>query len=185
MLRRVLPAHGRVLEIASGTGQHAAAFAGAFPHLDFQPSDLDPAARNSIAAWTAAAGAGNVSPPQEIDVTVAHWGEDLPAPFAAIMAINLTHISPWAASLGLIEGAGRLLADDGILYLYGPYSRGGRHTADSNAAFDLSLRQQDPHWGVRDLDDIAAELERVGLAINEMIEMPANNYSLIIRRTRH
>ncbi len=136
-------------------------------------------------AWTAAAGLGNVLPPREIDVTVAQWGDDLPAPFAAIIAINLIHISPWSASLGLIEGARRLLADDGILYLYGPYSRGGRHTAESNAAFDLSLRRQDPHWGVRDLDDFDAELERVGLAIEEMIEMPANNYSLIIRRTQH
>ncbi len=184
MLRRLLPAQGRVLEIASGTGQHVAAFAGAFPDLHFQPSDLNPAARDSIVAWIAAAGVENALPPREIDVTAAEWGRDLPAPFAAILAINLIHISPWAASLGLIEGAGRLLAADGILYLYGPYSRGGRHTADSNVAFDLSLRQQDPHWGVRDLDEIAAELERVGLAIQEIIEMPANNHSLIIRRTR-
>lgn len=183
MLRRFLPAHGRVLEIASGTGQHVAAFAGAFPDLEFQPSDLNPAARDSIVAWTAATCAENVSAPREIDVTVAEWGEDLPAPFAAIMAINLIHISPWAASLGLIEGAARLLTEDGLLYLYGPYSRGGQHTSESNVAFDWSLRQQDPSWGVRDLDDLTNELARVGLAIRETIEMPANNYSLIIRRT--
>lgn len=183
MLRRFLPAHGRVLEIASGTGQHVAAFAKTFPYIEFQPSDLNPAARDSIAAWTAEAGVENVSPPREIDVTVAEWGQDLPAPFAAILAINLIHISPWAASLGLIDGAARLLTDDGLLYLYGPYSRGGRHTSQSNAAFDLSLKQQDPNWGVRDIDDLANELARVGLAIRETIEMPANNHSLIIRRT--
>lgn len=182
MLRRFLPAHGRALEIASGTGQHVAAFASAFPYLEFQPSDLNPAARDSIAAWTAAAGVANVLPPREIDVTAADWGEDLPAPFAAIMAINLIHISPWAASIGLIEGAARLLGDDGFLYLYGPYSRSGQHTAESNAAFDLSLRQQDPSWGVRDLDDVTRELDRRSLAIGETIEMPANNFSLIIQR---
>jgi hypothetical protein len=182
VLRRWLPAAGTVLEIASGTGEHVSHFAAEFPKLVFQPSDPDRAARASVAAWTA--GMANVRPPLALEVAATGWEDDpgIPAPIAAILCINMIHISPWAATLGLMRGAGRLLAAGGVLYLYGAYRREGRHTAPSNAAFDASLRRQNPEWGVRDLEGVIAEAEARGFALADVVEMPANNLSVIFRR---
>lgn len=173
VLRRILPPHGRVLEVASGTGEHTAFFAPHFPRLTWQPSDPDPAARASIAAWTA--GIANVCAPLELDAATSAW----PMTAAdAILCINMIHIAPWTAAVGLVANASRLLPGDGVLYLYGPYKRGGQHTAPSNAAFDASLRARDPAWGVRDVDAVAALAARAGFGPPEITEMPANNLSL-------
>jgi hypothetical protein len=184
VLRRCLPATGAVLEIASGTGEHVAWFAAQFPGLAFQPSDPGRTQRASVAAWIAAAGVPNIRPPLALDVASPDWEKnaDIPNPLAAILCINMIHISPWAATLGLMRGAGHLLADGRVLYLYGAYKRGGRHNAPSNAAFDASLREQNPEWGVRDLETVTAEADRAGFALNEVVEMPANNLSVIFRR---
>jgi hypothetical protein len=180
VLRRWLPPTGTVLEIASGTGEHVGHFAAEFPDLVFQPSDPERTARASVAAWTA--GMANVRPPLALDVAVPGWEDDpgIPHPLAAILCINMIHISPWAATLGLMRGAGRLLAAGGVLYLYGAYKRGGTHTTPSNAAFDASLRRQNPEWGVRDLEAVVAEAEAHGFALAEVVEMPANNLSLFL-----
>lgn len=182
LLRQVLPASGAVLEIASGTGQHVVAFARAFPGLDWQPSDPDPRARTSIAAWAAQAGLGNLRPPLSLDVTRPGWERVPRRPVQAIVCINLLQVAPWAACEGLMRGAGRLFEDSGVLYLYGPFARGGRHTAPSNEAFDRALRLRDPAWGVRDVDDVVACARRRGLDLERTLEMPANNLSVVLRR---
>ena len=179
VLRRVLPPQGLVLEIASGTGQHAAHCAAHLPGLVWQPSDLDTGAHASITAWAAHGGLSNVRPRLTIDVTQEPWPLERAN---AIVCINMIHISPWDASIGLMRGAERLLPPGGVLYLYGPYKRGGAHTAPSNAAFDESLRQQNPAWGVRNLEDVAALASRHGFDLEEVVEMPANNLSVILRR---
>ena len=178
VLARELPAHGTVLEIASGSGEHAVAFARAFPALTWQPTDTSPAALASIAAWRAEAGLANLAAPLALDVTT-------PWPLAhadAIVCINMVHIAPWEAALALFAGAGRLLAPEGLLYLYGPYRFDGAFTAPSNAAFDESLRARDPRWGIRDVRELEAAAAAHGLALRETIAMPANNHSLIVRR---
>ncbi|QGR84475.1 DUF938 domain-containing protein [Burkholderia multivorans] len=179
VLRRVLPARGRVLEIASGTGQHVVHFAHGLPALRWQPSDPDPLARKSIAAWIAHTGVANVDAPLAFDVRDASWPA---APIDAIVCINMIHISPWASAQALFAGAARVLRPDGVLYLYGPYRRGGRHTAPSNDAFDLQLRSRDPSWGVRDLETVVALGADLGLDCTEVVEMPANNLSVVFRR---
>ncbi|BDC42587.1 Protein of unknown function [Paraburkholderia steynii] len=179
VLERVLPATGTVLEIASGTGQHAIHFAAALPHLVWQPSDLDDEARASIAAWTAHSGLANVRPPLALDVRDASWGIEAAA---AIVCINMIHISPWASAQALIGGAGRLLGPGGVLFLYGPYRRGGAHTAPTNAAFDEQLRRRNPAWGVRDMEDVVALADAAGFDADEPVEMPANNFSLVFRK---
>jgi hypothetical protein len=177
ILRRVLPSRGLVLEISSGTGEHATFFAPQLPDLTWQPSDPDPAARASIAAWTEATGAANVRPPLALDARADAW----PLTRAdAIICINMIHIAPWEAALGLFAGASRLLAKGSPLYLYGPFKRGGEHTAPSNAAFDASLRARDLSWGVRDLDSVTAAAARAGLGLSEVVAMPANNLSLVL-----
>lgn len=181
VLRRVLPATGNVLEIASGTGEHVVHFATHLPGLVFQPSDPNPAHRASIGAWTAAERLASVRPPLALDVTASGWDahDGIPRPLAAVLCINMIHISPWDATLGLLRGAGRLLDAGGVLYLYGPYRRAGRHTAPSNEAFDRSLRMQDPAWGVRDLEEVAAAAGAEGFAHAETVQMPANNLSVV------
>ena len=179
VLRRVLPRAGLVLEIASGTGQHAAAFAAACPELTWQPSDSDPMARASIAAWAEDSGQTNLRPPLDLDVCYPDWPSRIADPVAAILCINMIHIAPWAACEGLLQGAGQILPDGGLLYLYGPFRREGQHTAPSNAAFDRALRAQNPAWGVRDLEAVAARAEAHGLAMRETVAMPANNLSVI------
>lgn len=179
VLRTTLPPSGLVLEIASGSGEHAVHFARAFPGLRWQPSDPDPAALASIAAWRAEAGLANLAAPLLLDAAAALWPVERAD---AIVCINMAHISPWAATQGLMAGAGRLLDAGAPLYLYGPWLRAGAPTAPSNEAFDASLRARDPAWGLRDVDAATAEAERHGLVLDQVIEMPANNLSLIYRR---
>ena len=177
VLHSVLPDGGLVLEVASGTGEHAAHFAAALPFLDFQPSDPDAGARASCDAWTRQAALPNLRAAIALDARDAIW------PLAAadaVLCINMVHISPWAATKGLLRGAAAILSPEGVLFLYGPFRRGGHHTAPSNAAFDESLRARDPAWGVRDLEAVAAAAQ--GFA-GPMIEiMPADNLSLIFRK---
>lgn len=183
VLRAALPPSGEALEVASGTGQHVAAFAEAFPAIAWRPSDPDPSARESIAAWTAHCGLDNIRAPLDLDVASAAWEGPLRSSFDAVLAINLIHISPWAACLGLLRGAAALLSPGGVLYLYGPYFRDGVPTAPSNLAFDESLRARDPAWGVRNLAAVAGAAETVGLTLQETVEMPANNLSVLLRLT--
>jgi len=179
VLRRILPAHGTVLEIASGTGEHILHFAREFPALRWQPSDPDPAALRSIEAWRARAGPDNLLPPVALDAR----GETWPVAAAdAILCINMVHISPWAATLGLLRGAGRLLAPGAPLYLYGAYRQAGVATAPSNEAFDAGLRARDPQWGLRQLDDVVAAAEGQGLVLEQVVPMPANNLSVVLRK---
>ena len=175
VLRRVLPARGRVLELASGSGEHAAHFARALPGLVFQPSDPDPTRRASITAYAGDANLPNLLPP--IDLDAAGTWPDIAAD--AVLCINMIHIAPWAAAEGLVRGAGKLGA---ALILYGPYRRHGRHTAPSNEAFDADLRSRNPAWGVRDMEAVAGLAAANGYAAPEIVAMPANNFMLIFRR---
>jgi hypothetical protein len=179
VLRDYLPDTGHVLEIASGSGEHVLHFARACPGLVFQPSDPDPRCRASIEAWAMDdPRLTNVRPPLAFDV-MDPWP---PLKVSAVLCINMIHIAPWAATRALIAGAGRLLDPSGLLYLYGPYKRAGVHTAPSNAVFDASLRAQDPAWGVRDLEDVAALATDAGFEEPAIRPMPANNLSLIFRK---
>lgn len=179
VLARVLPPRGSVLELASGSGEHAAYFASALPGLVWQPSEREVAAFDSIAAW--AESVPNVREAILLDVTQDPWPiETVDAVFSA----NLIHIAPWEACLGLLRGTARHLAPNGVLVLYGPYAIGGRHTAASNAAFDEDLRRRDPSWGVRDLDAVLDAARAHGLALRERVPMPANNQTLVFERTQ-
>lgn len=179
VLTRVLPPRGLVLEIGSGTGQHVAHFAKALPGLIFQPSEMDLERHPSIEAWTAAGKLSNVKPPLAIDVTKRPW----PVSAAdAVVCINVIHISPWEATLGLMAGASSILPDAGMLVTYGPYMRGGAHTSQSNQAFDESLRARNPLWGVRDIDTVVEVAGHEGLALVETVPMPANNLTLVWRK---
>ena len=180
VLRRVLPPQGVVLEIASGTGQHVIHFAAGLPDLKWQPSDADAQARASIAAWSADANLPNVLPPLDLDVRCEPW----PVQRAdALVCINMIHIAPWAAAERLLDGASRLLGPGAPLVLYGPYRRDSRHTAPSNEAFDADLRRRNPDWGVRDLEAVAALASRNGFVLEEVVEMPANNLCVVLRRS--
>jgi hypothetical protein len=179
VLRAILPSKGIVLEIASGSGEHIVHFASHLPTLRFCPSAPDASARESISAWIAATGVENVSAPLTLDAATAPWPV---ASADAVICINMVHISPWPATEGLFEGARALLPAGAPLYLYGPYKREGAHTAPSNAEFDASLRARIPEWGVRDLEAVADLGRRTGFEAPEIVEMPANNLSLIFRR---
>jgi SAM-dependent methyltransferase len=179
VLARHLPASGLVLEIASGSGEHALHFAAHFPGLRFQPTDPDAAALASIAAWREEAQLANLLPPLMLDVMADTW----PVQRAdAVVCINMIHIAPWEATAALIRGAARVLPHDGVLFLYGPFTQGGQHTAPSNAEFDASLRAQDARWGVRDLEAVACAASAAGFAAPVIESMPANNLSVIFRR---
>ena len=179
VLRRHLPETGLLLEVSAGTGEHAAHFAAALPGLIWQPTDPDPGARASIAAWAREAKLNTLRPPLALDAAAEDWPV---ARADAVLCINMIHIAPWAAGLGLLRGAARLLPPAGPLVLYGPYRRGGRHTAPSNAAFDAGLRAQDPAWGVRDLEAVAEAALAAGFGPPAVEEMPANNLVLVFRR---
>lgn len=186
VLKEVLPAGGRVLELASGTGEHAVHFAAAFPGLVWQPTDPNAAARASVAAWIAQTGSANVLPPLALDVRDTPWvlanASATWTSVDAIVCINMIHISPWACTEALFREAERWLATGGVLYLYGPYRREGAHTAPSNAAFDADLRQRDASWGLRDMETVIALAAAHGLQADAAIPMPANNFSLVFRR---
>lgn len=179
VLRGILPARGLLLEVASGSGEHALHFAPTFPGLAFQPSDPDPEARASIDAWCA--GVANIRPAIALDAAAPHWPLDHAD---AVLCINMIHIAPWAACEGLMRGAARLLPEGAPLVLYGPFRRGGAHTAPSNAAFDESLRARDPAWGVRDLEAVVAEAAGAGFGPPDITAMPANNLTVAFRRRR-
>jgi SAM-dependent methyltransferase len=180
VLKRVLPPQGLVLEVASGSGEHAAYFAEKFPALRWQPTESDSRALASIAGHRAAANTANLLAPLVLDVTSARWPVERAD---ALVCCNMIHITPWAVTEGLMAGAERTLARGGLLYLYGPYRIDGRHTAPSNQDFDTRLRAQNPQWGIRDLSDVADLAKRCGLELAETVPMPANNLSVIFRRT--
>ncbi|MDP4005579.1 DUF938 domain-containing protein [Methylobacterium sp. NEAU K] len=179
VLRVVLPATGTILEIASGSGEHAVHVATALPGLTWQPSDPEEAARRSVAAHARRSGVANILPPLDLDAASDRWPV---ACVDGIVCINMIHIAPWAATEGLMAGAGRTLPAGGVLVLYGPFREGGRHGADSNAAFDADLRARDPRWGVRDLEAVSRVAATAGLELIRRIAMPANNLSLVYRR---
>jgi Protein of unknown function (DUF938) len=179
VLRDVLPKTGVILEIASGSGEHVVHFARNLPSLVFQPSDPDQDALLSVAAWANATGVTNVCAPIALDASNPVW------PIASadgIICINMVHISPWDATLGLIKGAAAILPPRSPLYLYGPYIRGGFATAPSNQAFDQNLRDRNPNWGLRDLQAVEAMAQSVGFSAPVITEMPANNLSAVFRR---
>jgi len=178
-LRRLLPAQGMALEIASGTGQHAAHFAAALPGWRWQPSDGDARSLASIAAWCE--GVPNVLPPLQLDVLAAEW-RGVPTNVDTIFCANMLHISPWATCAALMQGAARHLSERGLLLLYGPYVVDGEPTAPSNAAFDADLRARDPAWGLRRLADVCGEAAVSGLQLRERLSMPANNLLLAFAR---
>lgn len=177
VLRDVLPQNARVLEIASGSGEHAVYMACAMPAITWQPSDPEDEARASIDAWIAHEGLANVASPLAIDVRNPNWSVD--GPFDAVVAINMIHYSPWESTSALFAGASHLLRKGGIVFLYGPYKRDGKHTAPSNEVFEVWLKERDPSFGVRDLRDIEREAGRHGFSLQKAMEMPANNLSLI------
>lgn len=179
ILREVLPDKGTILEIASGTGEHAVYFGMKFPDLAFQPSDPDPACCQSIVAWTKREAVTNVLPPKQLDAQAAQW--EVPKP-AAILCINMVHISPWESSIGLFKKAGGLLDPGAPLYLYGPYLRAEVETSPGNLAFERSLKSRDLRWGLRDVADMDALAMRSGFARERLTEMPANNISLVYRK---
>ena len=202
VLREWLPAKGLVLEIASGTGEHAVAFAEAFPHLEWQPSDIHPDALSSIAAWRAEAALPNLHDPVALDASAPDWpvsqadallsikmdsdscDDSKPAEkggFDVVLNLNMVHISPWSAALGLLDGAARVLKRGGALILYGPWLRAGVETAPSNLAFDQQLRERDPEWGLRRVEDFDAAASNRGFALEQTRAMPANNLMLLFR----
>ena len=181
LLQRVLPERGSALEIASGTGQHLAFFAATMPQWTWQPSDMTAGAFDSIAAWCAQAGVANVRAPVLLDVLAAHWPVD-DAAMDLVYCANMLHISPWATCAALMRGAARCLAPQGQLVTYGPYLEQGVATSQGNLDFDVDLRQRNPAWGIRALEDVAREAEAAGLRLVQRHAMPANNLLLVWER---
>jgi SAM-dependent methyltransferase len=181
VLRQVLPARGRALEIACGTGQHAVHFAAGLPGWDWQPTDPDLAALASTAAWAADVALPNLRAPLQLDVMAATW--PVPGPFDAVFCANLLHISPWPTCTALMQGAARHLAPGGVLVVYGPFLVDGTPTAPGNVAFDADLRARDPAWGLRWLHDVASVAVSAGFVLAEQRPMPANNLTLVFKRT--
>lgn len=177
VLRRVLPGSGVVLEVASGSGEHAAFFAASLPGLTFQPSDPSPEARASADAWCA--GLPNTRPALALDAAATAWPVDRAD---AVLCINMAHIAPWTVTIGLLHGAARVLPSGAPLVLYGPWIRDGVETAPSNLAFDADLRARNPDWGLRRLDDLTREAAALGFGMPEVTAMPANNVVMVLRR---
>ncbi len=181
---KTMPHTGKILEIGGGTGEHAVHLAEALSGVIWHTGDPDPASRASIAAWIEQAKLPNLIGPHAIDVIAKEWGVEDAAPFDGLVSLNMIHIAPFDAAEGLFTGAGRLLAPGGRLFLYGPFSRGGVHTAPSNEAFDASLKTRNAKWGVRDLErDIAPIAQKNALTRIDIVEMPANNLSVVFRKT--
>ena len=179
VLLGLLPANGLVLEIASGTGEHAVYFAERFPSLEWQPSDVHPDALSSIESWRVSAALANVRSPLVIDAASPDWPIDRAD---AVLSINMVHISPWSSALGLLDGAARLLPEGGPLILYGPWLKGDVPTVQSNLDFDADLKRRDPKWGLRRVEDFAAAAKERGFELVETRLMPANNMMLLFRR---
>jgi hypothetical protein len=180
---------GDVVEAGSGTGQHVVDFARHIQEVVWWPSDLNEQHLKSISAWRAHAGLANIRPPLRIDLSDPEWCAEMrdgsgPANLLAVFCANVIHIAPWRVAEGLFAGAGRYLRSDGRLFLYGPFKRGGKHTAPSNAAFDKSLRAQNAEWGVRDVEALEKLAAGVGLKLIEIVEMPANNLILVFARSK-
>jgi hypothetical protein len=182
VLRPRLPPAGDVLEVASGTGQHVAHWAQAFSDLVFQPSDADAEARADIEAWRRATAAANLRPPLALDVAIPGWSGAAPGPWATIIAVNLLHIAPWDATLGLFEGAGATLAPGGRVFVYGPFGEDGTLEPASNREFDAMLKAREPSWGIRDLAAVRRVAQAHGLAFTEQVAMPANNRVIVFER---
>jgi hypothetical protein len=179
---------GDAVEVGSGTGQHVVEFARKFPEITWWPSDLNENHLTSIDAWRTHSQLPNVRPPQRIDLSDPTWcdvvrGEGGPGELLALFCANVIHIAPWRVAEGLVAGAGRYLRHGGMLFLYGPFRRGGRHTADSNGAFDKSLRERDAAWGVRDVEAVTKLADSAGLSLVSITEMPANNLTLVFGRS--
>lgn len=190
VLLQVLPESGTILEIASGTGEHAVFFASRLRDYLWLPTDVNPQSRASIISWTEHNVCDNVYAPLELDAKEPVWAVENGGfdglntkPIVAIVNINMIHISPWSACLGLMAGAGRILKAGGILYLYGPFKQGGEHTSASNAAFDEYLRTENPEWGVRNWDDVVAVAREQNLILQQIYQMPANNLSVVFQRS--
>jgi Protein of unknown function (DUF938) len=181
ILQQVLPSTGTILEISSGTGEHAVFMAPQLAPRHWLPSDPNPEARASIAAWQQSAPCDDIHPPIDLDASSSEWLVSSKEPITAIVNINMIHIAPRSAYLGLFAGASRILPVGGILYLYGPFKQGGVHTAPSNAAFDESLRSQNPAWGIRDLEEITAVAHSHNLELQQVYPMPANNLSVVFK----
>lgn len=185
VLQRILPSTGTILEIASGTGEHAVFFAPRLSGRKWLPTDINYLSLASISAWLKYESSDNIYPPILLDVSANIWPVEVEQQYlreiTAIVSINMIHIAPWSACLGLMAGAGRILPENGILYLYGPFKQKGQHTAPSNAAFDEMLKSQNAAWGVRDLDDVIAVAEKHNLQLRETILMPANNLSVVFQ----
>jgi hypothetical protein len=186
VLQRTLPSTGTILEIASGTGEHAVFFAPQLPGRKWLPTDINYLSLVSISAWLKHSPSDNIYPPILLDVCANIWSIEQEKQYldeiTAIVSINMIHIAPWAACLGLMAGAGRILPENGILYLYGPFKQNGQHTAPSNAAFDEWLKSQNPEWGVRDLEEVIAVAKMQNLHWCETVSMPANNLSVIFQK---
>ena len=185
LLRKVLPAQGLALEIAGGTGQHLAHFAANMPGWVWQPSDAQAGGFESIAAWCAQVGVANVREPLLLDVMAPRWpseGAELASNFDAIFCANMLHIAPWATCAALMAGAAKYLSRHGALITYGPYLERDVPTSPGNVAFDESLRQRDPAWGIRALEDVVHQAALAGLRLHERVAMPANNLLLVFRR---
>jgi hypothetical protein len=177
---------GDAVEVGSGTGQHVVEFARQFPEISWWPSDLNDNHLASIEAWRQHVQLSNIRPACRCDVSNPAWGDAMkaeggPQQLLAVFCANVIHIAPWQVAEGLVAGAGHALRQGGMLFLYGPFKRGGKHTADSNAAFDASLRQGNPEWGLRDVEVVEKLADRAGLALIEIVEMPANNLTLVWR----
>ncbi len=186
VLKTCLPGHGTVLEVAAGTGEHSVMFAPEFPNLFWLTTDPAADKIESIRAWHLEKPSTNLLFPMQLDASAKTWpveGIGLPAPITAIICINMIHVSPWKAGQGLLAAAGRVLPKGGILYLYGAYMKGGKHTAPSNAEFDAMLKKTDPAWGLRNMEDVAAEAKKHGLEFVRDVAMPANNFSVIFRKS--
>ena len=188
VLARFLTAKsGNVLEAGSGTGQHVAEFARQFPGITWWPSDLNDDHLKSIEAWRLHSQLSNIRPPRRVDVSETSWDDAVkrgggPGRLLAVFSANVIHIAPWCVAEGLIAGAGRYVGEGGMLLLYGPFKCGGQHTADSNAAFDRSLRDRNSEWGVRDVDDVNELARAAEFSLTEIVEMPADNLTLVFSR---
>jgi hypothetical protein len=179
---------GNAVEAGSGTGQHVIEFARQFPEITWWPSDLNENHLVSIEAWRLHSQLANILPPRRIDLSNPAWGDAMrgeggPGELLTVFCANVIHIAPWQVAEGLVAGAGRYLGEGGTLFLYGPFRRGGKHTADSNEAFDASLRRANPEWGVRDVEAVEALAADAGLSLVEITEMPANNFTLVFARS--